>query len=213
MTRILTYIKNNPKMIPETKTHYWKYADTATLINADGVVNAKSGGNGWVVYCNSGTQTHEIAYCLTKILSPSYPRWQSSTPNVRGCFKTPQKGIITSYTTTQWWDDNNSGRMCTNWVITGYENEADCLAGTNGTVIDNNTWSVSSKGATKTVDLSTNTKAFEYYSLTMVRNSSGNGSYTSIGNTKFYMRLPEECTAEDEYVYTTETTTYKTFYR
>ncbi len=214
--KIKAYINKNkkPMMIPVNNTHYWKYADTATLINDDGVVQTKAGSNGWqIYYTQNGDNTNELAYCLSATISPTYPRWQSPTPNVRACFKTPQKGIITSYVTTQWWDDSNSGRMCTNWIITGYENEVDCLAGTNGTVIDNSTWSVSSKGATKTVDLSINTNAFEYYSLTMVRNSSGNSSYTSIGNTKFYMRLPEECTAEDEYVYITETTTYKTFYR
>lgn len=171
-----------------------EYTEDPVLINADGVVTSVTGGNGWVIYqsINNTSVTYsagEFYLCLNAEANPTYPRWQAAQSNVYACFKTPQKGIITSYTTTQWWDDNTSGRMCNHWIITGYSTEEDCLNLANGVVLSDETWSVISKGTTKTVEIA-EPQAFQYYSIQMVSRAAGDSNYTSLGQTKFNMKLP-----------------------
>lgn len=170
----------------ETSTVIAQFNDEATLINADGVVTSYTGGNGWVIYPKD--DYGEVYLMLNATANPSYPRWQTSSPNVYAYFKTPQKGIITSYLTTQYADQNATYRVCNHWILTGYETEADMLALTNGVVLDDNTWATQSQGQSKTISLNNN-RAFEYYTIQMVSNFLGS-SYCSMGNTQFYMRLP-----------------------
>ena len=172
----------------ETSTILEPYDEVATLINADGIVTSATGGNGWVIY-QQGDYA-ETFLMLNATANTSYPRWQASSPNVFCYLKTPQKGIITHYTTTQWYDGTASSRICNHWIITGYETEADLLALQNGTVIDDNYWTSVAKGTTKTCYCNKN-KAFEYYSIHMISNFAG-GSWCSMGATKFYMRLPNK---------------------
>lgn len=193
-TQFDNYVDNNKLyQLARRKRSYYKYDEESTLINENGVVTSATGGNGWVIYPQ--TNYSEVVCMLNATYNTSYPRWQTGSPNVYAYFKTPKKGIISSYLTTQWCDDNSTGRICNHWIITGYESEADMLALTNGTVIDDNTWASASKGTSKTVTLDNN-KAFQYYTLKMVNNFA-NGSYCSMGNTKFYMRLPIECSSSD----------------
>lgn len=175
------------------KRTYYKYDEESTPINENGAVTSATGGNGWVIYPQ--TNYNEVFLMLNATANTTYPRWQTGSPNVYAYFKTPKKGIVTSYLTTQWCDENSTGRICNHWIITGYESEADMLALTNGSVIDDNTWASASKGASKTVTLE-NDKAFQYYTIHMVSNFA-NGSYCSMGNTKFYMREPVESTSSD----------------
>lgn len=162
------------------------YDEYPTLINADGVVTSATGGNGWVIYEKSSNYG-EVCRMLNPALNTSYPRWQHSTYPAIAYFKTPSKGILTSYTSKQTADDNIASRVCTDWQLKGYETEADCLADTNGTVLDTFTWTYISFGAVATRNLS-NTKPFQYYSLTMIYNHGKDKSYTSMGETRFYMR-------------------------
>jgi len=172
---------------------YYKYSTDSTLINPNGTITSATGGNGWIIYTKGAYG--EVGNMLDTSRSPSYPRWQYSSPNVYAYIKTPQKCIITSYLTTQWCDDNETGRICNHWIIKGYETAEDLLALTNGIVIDDNTWGSRSKGTSKTVTLN-NTNGFKYYSIQMVSNFAG-GSYCSMGSTKFYARLPYESSSAD----------------
>lgn len=171
-----------------------------TLINEDGVVTSECGGNGWVIYGNPS----EFYRLLNSKIDTTYPRWQTSSPDVYAYFKTPKRGIIKSYLTTQWVDENGmwSGRMCNHWILTGYKTEKDMLNLSNGTILDENSWdSFISNGTNKTVDLSSNMNCFQYYTLQMVSNLEGSTGYTSMGNTKFYMQVsnPVKVTSTDNY--------------
>lgn len=187
----------NGKMLGkiETLTIIAQFDEEATLINADGVGwtnNADGsviGGNGLIIYSKSANPT-EVKNMLDSSIAGNWPRWQNGVPNACAFFKTPRKGILTSYLTTQWCDDNSTGRICNHWKITGYETEADMLALANGVVLDDNTWASASKGASKTIQLGNN-KPFQYYTIQMVSNFAG-GSYCSMGTTKLYMRLPNQ---------------------
>lgn len=180
-------------ILSRKKKLYYKYDEESTLINADGVVTSATGGNGWVIYPQ--TNYNEVFLMLNATAKPSYPRWQTSSPNAMAYIKTPQKGIITHYLTTQWCDDNSTGRICNRWRIAGYETEADMLALANGVIVHDGSWASASKGASNTFYL-TNNKAFQYYTIHMVSNFA-NGSYCSMGNTKFYMRESVPATSID----------------
>ena len=182
------------KAYTETERKYYKYSDTSTLINADGVVTSNIGGNGWEIYPRTGYG--EVYLMLNATANTSYPRWQYSSPNVYAYVKTPKKCIITSYSTTQWCDSSETGRICNHWIIKGYNSYSDLISLSNGTVIDDNTWSSISKGSSKTIDLSSNTNGFQYYSIQMVNNFAGS-SYCSMGSTKFYARVLEDSSSSD----------------
>lgn len=189
MIEICSQIKNR-KMLGkvENYTIIEPYAETETLINPDGVVTSATGGNDWVIYPQTGYD--EVYLMLNATANSSFPRWQWLSPDVIGYFKTPQKGILTHYLTTQWCDGSETGRICNHWRLIGYESESDMLNLSNGIVLDENTWASASKGTSKTIYLN-NKKPFEYYTIHMISNFAG-GSYCSMGTTKFYMRLPDE---------------------
>ena len=89
--------ENNIYKLP-VETINLDYSPNPVLINADGVVTSATGGNGWVIYPQTGYS--EVYLMLNATANPSYPRWQTGNPNFYAYFKTPQKGIITSYLTT-----------------------------------------------------------------------------------------------------------------
>lgn len=172
---------NKIKIVVGTKLV--EYEENAGLINANGVVTSSSGGNGFVIYDSDS----EFFLALNPDLNPSFPRWQSVSYPATVHFKTPKKGILTYYTSTQTVDGANTGRVCTHWILKGYEKEADCLADVNAFVLDEYIVPTISLGSTVTRFLN-NTHPFQYYSLTMVDNHAKNGSHTSLGVTRFYMR-------------------------
>ena len=174
----------------QTQRRYYKYSDTPVAINPDGLITTNTGGNGWVIYTYGGNYG-ELYLMLNPRANTSYPRWQTGSPNVYACFKTPKKCILTSYTTYQRCDGKNTGRICNHWKIVGYNTFNDMVNLYNGTVIDDNTWPSKAKDSSKTVDLSSNTNGFQYYSIHMISNFSGR-SYCSMGNTLFYARELED---------------------
>lgn len=198
-------IYHNMKALTQVSKKYFKYSDTAVLLNPDGLITSQTGGGGWTIY--RFREYGELWLMLNAQADVSYPRWQTDRPNVFATFKTPKKCIITSYSTTQWCDGNNRGRICNHWQIKGYESYDDLLHLRNGVIIDDNTWPSINKGESKTVDLSTNTKGFQYYSVQMISNFTGS-SYCSMGSTKFYAREAAEVSGDD-YDYYEETKTYK----
>lgn len=182
----------------QTQRRYYKYSDTPVAINPDGLITTNTGGNGWVIYTYGGNYG-ELYLMLNPRANTSYPRWQTGSPNVYACFKTPKKCILTSYTTYQRCDGKNTGRICNHWKIVGYNSFNDMVNLYNGTVIDDNTWPSKAKDSSKTVDLSSNTNGFQYYSIHMISNFAGS-SYCSMGNTLFYARELEQGT-ENNYDY------------
>lgn len=187
---MLCILNKNRKMYAHSEAQLLteNFTRLTPCINEDGVVTSATGGNGWTIYSTTGSG--EVFLMLNSQANPNYPRWQNNSPNVIGYIKTPYKGIITHYTTTQWCDDNSTQRICNHWRITGYNTEENMQALSNGVIIDDNTWTFRSKGASKSILLA-NTHAFEYYTIHMISNFAGS-SYCSMGATKFFMRLPQE---------------------
>lgn len=178
-------IVSGSKIYAVEKSENVDYNEQSTLINANGVVTSSTGGNGWVIYQQD--QYNEFHLALNTAINPSFPRWQTISYPATAYFKTPSKGILTHYTSKQTVDGNIASRVCTHWILKGYESEENCLAGIGGVVLDDYIVPSISIGSTVTRNLS-NTKPFQYYSLTMVNNHGKDGSYTSMGETRFYMR-------------------------
>lgn len=156
-------------------------------INPKGTITSSSGGGGWTLY-----DKNEFYRALSAdTITDGYPRCQHSTIGVYNHFKTPKKGIMKGYHTTTWYDESATQRICNNWILTAYDNEEDMKAHTNGTIISTGTWSGKRKGIQQYIDLYNNEYSSQYYTLQLVNNFN-NGSYCSMGSTKFYMLEDEE---------------------
>ena len=77
--------ENNIYKLP-VETINLDYSPNPVLINADGVVTSATGGNGWVIYPQTGYS--EVYLMLNATANPSYPRWQTGNPNFYAYFKT-----------------------------------------------------------------------------------------------------------------------------
>ena len=151
-------------------------------INPKGIITSSSGGGGWTLY-----DKNEFYRALSAdTITDGYPRCQHTTIGVYNHFKTPKKGIMKGYHTTQWCDESATQRICNNWILTAYDNEEDMKAHTNGTIISTGTWSGRAKGMQQYIDLYNNEYSSQYYTLQLVNNFKGS-SYCSMGSTKFYM--------------------------